>query len=122
MGACITSQVQSSEYRLRALLALVKHRGGSDGLVKKINAFISDCQSCTTKRNRIVHDPLLYNVVNGSVRASRLSANKTLVYELQELDFDQFYDEAAQINRFRRSFVALRDEIYAEVLPSALKS
>ena len=117
-GACITSQVQSSEYRLRALLALAKQRGASEPLVKRINTFIRDCQGYTTKRNRIVHDPLLYNVTVGYVAASRLSANKTLIYELQQLDFAEFKAEALDINRFKNTFHDLSEAIYAEVLPS----
>jgi hypothetical protein len=61
-GACLTSQIQSARAKLIALEALVRLRGGTESLVRKIRRFRdAKCQPAADKRNRLVHNPLYVN-------------------------------------------------------------
>jgi hypothetical protein len=55
-GACITSQLNGINVRLRILTALVRLRTKSDSLIKKISKFEASVFPVLEQRNRIVHD------------------------------------------------------------------
>ena len=58
-GACLTSQLPSARSKLLALEALVRLRGGSENLLKRLRMFRDKrCQPAADKRNRAVHDPI----------------------------------------------------------------
>lgn len=56
-GACLTAQIPNMARRMDALEALLRLRGASDFLLRKVHKFGSDTYGLQEQRNRIVHDP-----------------------------------------------------------------
>jgi hypothetical protein len=57
LGACMTAQMISIHPRLKAFIALVEIRGGSETALKELNIFSGSAGGLAEKRNRMVHDP-----------------------------------------------------------------
>lgn len=117
-GACITSQIASVEYRLRSLISLVTLLGGSEELIGKLNTFTRQANSHSAARNRIIHDPILYHEELSCVVVMRLSANKTLRYEVEPISLDYYIQIYRNITTFLDAFILLREEVITAVLTS----
>lgn len=114
-GACITAQIQSLDARFRALVALVKLHGGSQARIDQLNKLTAEVMKLGATRNRLVHDPLLYNVDIGAVITSRVSANRTLVSNLELVSLEALKKTGSDIIRLAKSFVTIRDKIFSEL-------
>ncbi len=101
---------------MRGVTSLVELAGGSAALLKKLNQASRDGQSLATRRNRIVHDPVLFNLDTKKVMASRMTANKRLEFDHVPIDISEWEDTVRAISAFRQRFIRLRDEIIAEGL------
>src|SRR5687767_1082599 len=62
VGACITAQIISPSNRFRALIALVRVRGGSERSITKLNKLSASVDKLARLRNRYVHDPAAIDV------------------------------------------------------------
>jgi hypothetical protein len=114
-GACVTTQMNGTTPRLRAMKALMELRGSSAVLLTKLNKFTADLNSPQEDRNRIVHDPWFVGSV--TKRASQIRKaviSNRIVYERVTVDItelEKIYKDSIAI---LRRFAALRDEILAE--------
>jgi hypothetical protein len=116
-GACITSQIQSVEWKLRAVIALIELSGGSADIIKKFKKLSGDAVSLATHRNRIVHDPLLYAFASKKVTASRMTANKTLEYSMVPVNLDEMKSVVLEIAQFRNNLLVLINEVLTTLVP-----
>jgi hypothetical protein len=80
IGACVTSQIYTLDGKIKALVSLLRVRGGLDRVVGDLNAFHSKAQGASEKRNRVVHDPWVADAVTGVAHRLQVTANKKLVY------------------------------------------
>src|SRR5271154_5347239 len=63
-GACITAQIPNMARRVEALISVIRLNGGSERLIKRYNKFAADTDKLQTGRNRVVHDPWIFDAVS----------------------------------------------------------
>jgi hypothetical protein len=104
VGACITAQILSPSNRLKALVALVHLRGGSEELLKDLRAFAKRAEGIARQRNRMVHDPW---IVEGekSVRVE-VTADKKLTFKERETSLKE-------MDQLIQKIGALIEDLYA---------
>jgi hypothetical protein len=114
-GACFTAQIPNMARRVDALAALVKLRGGSTGLIKKVNKFGTDTHGLNELRNRVVHDPWHVDRDTGEIKRLEVSAKGSLklgYVAMPVAEIDHVVDLIhAHINRFD----GMMKEIWAEI-------
>lgn len=116
LGACITSQIYTIDGRFKALLALLKFRQAPDELIKAVNKLAEDSRGPSEIRNRIIHDPWLWNP-QGEVVRFEITAPKKLRFELVRTDLEKLKADFGTIRDFATRTRDLRKAIYA-VLPA----
>ena len=117
LGACITSQIASITGRLNALLALMKTRQVSAKLIKRVNRFCEDIRGPTEFRNRIAHDPWFMTNPRGGLAQLRVTAQKSLTFEIKEIPLESLKEQLKVIAKVRAESTAILVAILAE-LPS----
>ena len=113
LGASMTAQIVSATGRLAALLALLKLRGASSRLIRRINKFAEEIRSPTEKRNRIVHDAWGLDA-SGAAMQLRVTAAKTLVFGLTPVSLETLKADYRSVFACVRRFAEIRNEIAAE--------
>lgn len=115
--ACVTTQFNSHYPKLKAVIALCKHKGASRGRVKELEKFLGALNDLSERRNRAVHDAwLLKNgkivgkVNFGGVRAAHPSSIEDLT-NLSNLIIDRGI-----------KFLDITSSIYAEMREPSPKS
>jgi hypothetical protein len=115
-GACLTSQIASIHNRFRSLISLVKLRGADESLIKRLNQLSNESSKLVLKRNLVVHSTIGLHPSTLEILRTRISADKTLVFEPQttsEKDTMKIRDEiAVHIERF----LSFSDEL-AKLVP-----
>ena len=111
-GACITAQFGSTYFRVKAIAALVEQIPNSEDLLKKINQFSGTMEPIVRKRNRAIHDPILYSVQSKEVSVYTITADRKLVYGLTTAVLDDYDRTMKGIITLRESFEALKTEIF----------
>ena len=113
--ACVTAQLIGPARRMDALVALFRHEGGSEEIVKQLKKFQGSIQQLGEDRNRVVHDPLMKNNKTGKVHKSLTTAKGELKYELAPVSIDDMKKTAEEIREANWRFSHLRDAIKAEM-------
>lgn len=114
VGACLTSQIIAPSNRFRALIALVRYRGGKDFHISKLKKLSERVNKLARQRNRFVHDPGLADVRQNFVRLE-ITADKELSFGAQPADLDEMHKFADQIKKTAQSFWDLAEEIRLEL-------
>lgn len=120
-GACLTAQIPNMARRIDALAALVKVRGGSKGIVTKINKFGEDTFGLNEQRNRIVHDPWYIDRVTGEIQRLEVSAKRTLKFSYVAVSVNEIQAVVDLIHNHINRWDDLAKEIFAELESSPEK-
>lgn len=118
-GACITSQIGSIHPKTRALISLVRLRGGSSELCAALDKFQTSLHAPAEQRARLAHDPRFLNERTGDVVRWQTTATGKEIKFGPEPETIASIDEISE--RFRRrifAFDKLRAQISSELLES----
>lgn len=110
-GACITVQINSLQYRLLALFALLDRRIPEADVIKKLHKFIQDSAKLARCRNRAVHDPV-FVTGGGKIEVLSIGTNRKLEYQFAEKTAD-YREINLEIAKFLERYLALEQEIDA---------
>lgn len=121
-GACLTTQMNGTTPRLRAIKALMELRGSAPELITRLNKFTADLVTPQEDRNRAVHDPWFVGAESKEVSQIRKAiVNNRVVYEKLSVKLDElkaiYQTSKKTLIRFNR----LRDEILAESIDALLE-
>jgi hypothetical protein len=122
IGACLTAQFGSTYIRFKVLAAIVGLWPGADALVSRINKFSRDAEPMVRKRNRSVHDPLLYGLDIKKVVNYRITAERKLDIGIALADLEEYKNDRIQIDGLRKDFEPLSTDIltFREALKNEL--
>jgi hypothetical protein len=118
-GACITAHIGSPAARFRALISLVRLRGGSEEHVKELNSLSTKIDKLARQRNRAVHDPAFRQLEHtpGTFYRLEITADRQLSFGLQPHRLDQMKELEEKIakatNEYRRLAVRIVSELPA---------
>jgi hypothetical protein len=114
-GACLTTQMNGTTPRLRALKALLELRGSAPELLKQLNKFTGDIVAPQEDRNRAVHDPWFVGKETKRVSQIRKAVigNRT-IYERLPVQLDELKATYVASKTVLVTFNALRNQILAE--------
>lgn len=122
LGACVTTQLNGTAPRLRAIKAMAELRGYSPDIITKLNKFGAEIISPQEYRNRAIHDPWFVGENTKEVHQIRKATiNNKIMYgkvviSLKEL---QNAHDSARILLFK--FNEIRDAILAEPTEALLE-
>jgi len=94
---CVIAQLIGPAPRVRAMIALARLRGGSEGLVTDMNKFGRECTEIGTKRNRVVHDMVCVSMTTGRSFKILGTADKKLEYGWRLVTDDDMKKVLAEI-------------------------
>lgn len=114
VGACLTAQIIAPSNRFRALIALVKYRGGSERHVSKLNKLAARVDTLSRQRNRFVHDPAVADL-EGNFFRLEITADKSLTFGAQPIDLAKLKIFADEIKGTAQRFWDLAEEIRLEL-------
>lgn len=115
-GVCLTAQMIGPGPRIRALVALVTHRGGSGALRNELNQLASDLTSLGGKRNRLAHDPWVV-MDDRSVARLNVTAERKIDYSWHHVELQELMDFFEEVELIYARFMDLWERILSE-LPS----
>lgn len=117
-GACITAQIISMAPRLDCLLALMKLRSIDHNLIGRVEKFKQNIYGTQEKRNRMVHDPFVYNRMTRKAGKIEITAKGTPVFRVKEVSLSEVNELHKEILRRQEtlgdilaSISALRDTL-----------
>jgi hypothetical protein len=115
-AACVTAQMMGAAPRIKAIRALCELQGASETLIAKLNEFLNKTYSVAEKRNRIVHDPYVFDRSDGQVSQFRVTAQKELEYGYKPITLPEMATILTQIRaHHERFFLVIRKGIYDEI-------
>jgi hypothetical protein len=114
-GACITAQIMSPSNRVRALISLVRLRGGKEPLLAELNKFSVAADGLARRRNRVVHDPWL--IGPDQTHRVEITADKRLTFEAKETTLAEIEAIALAIKDTIARLIELYDRIKSELPP-----
>jgi hypothetical protein len=119
-GACLTTQMNGTTPRLRALKALMELRGSAADLITKLNKFTAELVEPQEDRNRAIHDPWFVGGISKEVSQIRKAiVRNKVVYERISVKLEEVRATYRASKSVLVRFNTLRDEILAEP-PDAL--
>jgi hypothetical protein len=113
-GASVTAQIQSLEYRLYALIALVNLLGGSPQLIKSLNQFKELVGNLGRGRNRAVHDAISAPD-DDEPAAITITARRKLVYGFFKGKTAEYTKLDAEIAMLLAEYLKLDEKIHSEL-------
>jgi hypothetical protein len=116
-GVCLTAQIPNTARRFDVLMALVRLRGGSEELLKRINKFVEDTYDLTTKRNRVIHDAWHWNFATQRALRLEISAQKRLSYGFIEMSEDEIDAIVEEIATHIGKLDAIMRDVFAVMSP-----
>ena len=119
-GACVTAQIQSLNYKLNGLIALVARRGWSD-LVIDLNRFSDPANKLVRERNKVVHTPIITMDIPGAEEAAvalLLRADKKLTMGAERIDAAERNKIAVDISKQVQAFLIIAEKIKARLASS----
>jgi hypothetical protein len=116
-GDCITSQIFSPTGRSKALVSLIRLRGGQQALVTAANKFTARYIGLGERRNRYVHDAWLHNRATNDIAKLQITADRELVYKEEPTKVSELLALEADINKASDDLATLYKSLVAE-LPS----
>jgi hypothetical protein len=117
-GACITSQIYTTQGRLNAILALGKLRKLDNRLMKRLNKFSDKIRIGQDVRNRTLHDIWLQDRLSSATMGHLvITANRILEMKIKSVDLKELRDDLEKVEDTQAEFEKIRRAIDA-VLPS----
>lgn len=118
-GGCITAQIVPLGSRIDCLLALMKLRSIDGKWIRELNAFKQVSYGTGEKRNRLIHDPVVYDRRSGGAGQIEITAKGTPVYRVKTVDLKEIEDLHLEITKRLSEFGDIRNAILAarETLP-----
>jgi hypothetical protein len=117
-GACITSQIYTTQGRLNAILALGKFRQLDARLMKRLNKFSEKIRIGQDVRNRTVHDMWLNdNISSAHMGHLVITANRVLEMKIQSVSLPELRDDLEKVEDIQTEFLKIRRAI-DDALPS----
>ena len=113
VGTCFIAQFIGPNPRIRALVSLLKFRGVDQALIDEVNQFSESIGGLAAERNRLMHDPMFIEAPSGKFYRHRRTADRTLRWELNEVDLQKMKDLHKKIEDKNNEFVRLRKRIIA---------
>jgi hypothetical protein len=114
IGACMTAQMYTTNAKLSALLALLKFRRADQNIIDKVNRFAANVRDAQEARNRVAHDMWLLDSANpGNMGKLRITADKTLNFDILPVPIENLKKEVKKISDRRFEFAGIHDEIMA---------
>lgn len=116
VAAAITSQINGPVPRMRVILSLLEVKGASQAVRDKLVAYMNKTHGIADQRNRVVHDPWLYEWTTDNVQ-QRVSGRigKTFKHEYKNVSLQELIDLRTAINihcvAYEGIFVAITDEM-----------
>jgi hypothetical protein len=120
-GACLTAQFIGVHPRFRALSSLMRLHGVQDGeLTKELASIEGTSQSIADDRNRMIHDPWMYQVTNDrSIPTKhgklRITAKKKLDFSFIPVTDGQIESLLAKIKSHTKRFHRFAELLRAEL-------
>jgi hypothetical protein len=114
-GISITSQLQSVRAKLMAMEGLAHLRTGSDVMPKAIRKFMSEIEGAVRTRNRIIHDPMIIEKIDGRKEAFliRTHLDRTVHRRLDHITLDALHKFNRDIFVLMNTFSILKRDIVA---------
>ncbi len=112
VGACITIQLTSTSARIKALIALLQLREGSDDLLCRLRDLNGRMHPITDSRNRAIHDALSVSE-DGNVAHLRISLDnkQNLTLGAVPISIDEFILILKGVGQKMLLFKQLHDDI-----------
>ena len=118
IGACMTSQMYTTNAKLSALLSLLKFRRANQKIVDQVNKFSANVRTAQEARNRIAHDMWLVDRNDPGIMGKlRITADKTLNFDIYPIPLDELKKDVGKINASRLEFSVIREQIM-DALPT----
>lgn len=120
VGACITAQFISIHPKIKALIALCRHKGVDDKLIKRLNAFHQSLYSTAEKRNRAVHDAWVPEVSPGRVQLVQwdLGMGKDVTDFTRPAPISELIELNREINKRMSVFMKIKEDLLFELRSS----
>jgi hypothetical protein len=113
-GVCLTAQISGSARKLNAYIATARYLGAQETAIKQLNKFAKETTGLAERRNRIVHDPWLWE--KGSVPSMlEVTAQKVLRYHVVPVPTESIDKLARSIMEHTSNFDALHKKIVTEI-------
>jgi len=109
-GVCLASQIAGSARKLDAYLSLARLHSLPQDLNKRLNKLYEDARQHAEKRNRIVHDPWLFDHPNPPFRYEA-TARKTLKLQRVPMTTESVLSFVEDIRTLRSTFMILEEEV-----------
>jgi hypothetical protein len=109
-GICLTSQIAGSARKLDAFLSLARLYPLPEDLNKRLNKLYEDARQHAEKRNRIVHDPWLFDHPNPPFRYEA-TARKILKHQRVPMSTEAVLNFVQDIRNLRSTFMILEEEV-----------
>jgi len=81
IGACITSQITQVKYKMKALISILRLRGGLDDVIVKLNQLNKPLGEVSAFRNRVLHDGWVHDVSTNTPHRLEITADNKLILE-----------------------------------------
>lgn len=111
-GGCITAQIYTLNSRIDCLLSLMKLRMIEQDLINKLNQFRTKVAATAEMRNRMIHDPIVYNQASKRAGQIEITSKGKSVFRVKELTIEE-------IKKLHKEIVKRLDEfrlIYLGIL------
>ena len=89
IGACITSQIYSVQYRIQAISAICRFKGASKETLDLLNSLDREARSLVVDRNIAVHNPIAWSTTQNIALAHRVEAKKLVLSGIVEADYQE---------------------------------
>jgi hypothetical protein len=115
-AACVTAQLSSVHFRMKAFIALVELHGGSEATLVCLRRFSGNVlSSLQERRNRAVHDPRARDKGSALVHRLELTAKPKIKFGFEPEPLDDLSDLHKEIYTAVSDFSTLRDAAIAEI-------
>ena len=102
-GACITAQIFSINPRIDCLLSLMALREVDSKWIKRTNSFKQLAITTQEKRNRLIHDPIIYDLHSRQAGQIEITAKAKPVFRIKTLSLED-------VVRVRRDVLHVLDQ------------
>ena len=116
-GTCMTSELIGPGPRIRCLIALLNLRNTPPELIKEINSLTSDAEGLGRRRNRFLHDPIVWHKTDKTVHRMETTADRSLKHDIVPVNIKEITDLIKEIEEMDVAFEEMFDRIRADTPP-----
>jgi hypothetical protein len=117
-GACLTSQLYNPTARMKAFVALIRERGGTETLAGAVNKVSAKIASLGERRNRLIHDPWVGDPAGSDAGYQlEITAVRKLHYQWRPETVETINETSLEILDVRTEFMKVYKQALDE-LPS----